>query len=113
MSDEHSKEEQRLKLEEKYKINLDQNTDIGNKTYLDLYDYFYEEIITYIKDSNLLIPCDLIHMCCHRTDIESMKDEFKKQMKEFIDNDPGPCEDPFEVGCSLINEEVEQPPPYN
>ena len=101
-----SNEQLRKQLEEKYNINLDTETEIGEKTYWDLREYFTKDI----EEDNLLIPVDCAHMCCHRTDIESIKDEFNKQMKEFIENDPGPCDD-----CSNIeNNELQEPPPaYN
>ena len=98
-----SNEQLRKQLEEKYNINLDTETEIGVKTYWDLREYFTKDI----EEDNLLIPIDYIHICCHRTDIESIKDEFNKQMKEFIENDPGPCDDSHGVGCSNIeNNEI-------
>ena len=72
-------EQLRKQLEEKYNINLDIQTELGEKTYYDLREYFTKEI----KQDNLLIPTDLGTMCCHRTDIESMKEEFNKQLNEL------------------------------
>ena len=85
-----SNEQLRIQLQEKYNINLDLATEVGNKTYYDLREYFTNEI----KDDNLLIPTDWVTMCCHRTDIKAMKDEFSKQLKEFTEYEHnGECED--------------------
>ena len=62
-------EQHRKQLEEKFNINLDIQTE---KTYWDLRKYFTKEI----EQNNLLIDTDLVTMCCHRKDIESIKEEF-------------------------------------
>ena len=51
----------REQLEEKYNINLDIQTEVGEKTYWDLREYFIKQI----QQDNLLIPTDCITMCCH------------------------------------------------
>lgn len=105
-----SNEELREQLEEKYNINLDIQSEIGEKTYWDLREYFIKEI----KEDNLIIPSDNIHICCHRIDTESMKEEFNKQINEIIENELEPCDDPYLIGCrerQVIKLE-EAPPPY-
>ena len=118
----------RKQLEEKYNINLDIQTELGEKTYYDLREYFTKEI----KQDNLLISTDLVTMCCHRTDIESMKEEFNKQLNELIKYESNElCEDSYaeliesSIGHScqyadnstsdLENNITQQdtPPPYN
>lgn len=105
----------RNNLEEKYNIKLDLSTKIGEETYWELREYFTKEI----ELDNLIIPTDSAHMCCHRTNIELIEADFDKAMKEFRVNDPGPCDDPWGVGCSTvennpIQESIEPyPPPYN
>ena len=72
-------EQLRKQLEEKYSINLDIQTESGEKkTYWDLREYFTKQI----QQDNLLIPADWITMCCHRTDIKGMKEEFNKQINK-------------------------------
>ena len=82
-------------LEKKYNINLDVNETL----YWDLRDYFTKEI----KLDNILIPTDYAHICCHRQDIDSMIEEFNNKLKDLIKNDPGPCSDPYKVGCLCEN----------
>ena len=115
-------------LEEKYNINLDIQTEIGEKTYWDLREYFTKEI----KQDNLVIPTDWGTMCCHRTDIESIKEEFNKQLNELTKYENNEvCEDPYTdlleaaIGnpcqyaanstSDLENNIIQQntPPPYN
>ena len=69
-------------------MNIEQEE--GEKTYWNLRNYFTKEI----EEENILISTDNVHLCCHRTDINCMKENFKKQMKQFEENDPGPCDDP-------------------
>ena len=121
-------EQLRKQLEEKYNINLDIQTEVGEKTYCDLRKYFTKEI----EQNNLLIGTDFITMCCHRTDIESIKEEFNKQLNELTKYESNePCEDPdaelleSAIGppCqyaanstdNLENNIIQQetPPPYN
>jgi hypothetical protein len=84
-------EQLRKQLEEKYNINLDIQTEIGEKIYWDLREYFTKQI----KQDNLLIPTDWGTMCCHRTDIEGMKEEFNKQLNELTKYESNEvCEDP-------------------
>ena len=86
----------RNQLEEKYNINLDIQTEIGEKTYWDLREYFTKEI----NQDNLLVPTDLATMCCHRIDIQSIKEEFNKQLNELIEGQSN------EV-CKEENEDLE------
>ena len=121
-------EQLRKQLEKRYNINLDIQTEIGEKTYWDLRKYFTKEI----EQDNLLIGTDLATMCCHRTDKESMKEEFNKQLNELTKYESNePCEDPYAtileaaIGrpCqysanstdNLENNIIQQetPPPYN
>tara|TARA_Y100000389_G_C17421090_1_gene496756 strand:- start:534 stop:857 length:324 start_codon:yes stop_codon:yes gene_type:complete len=101
-------------IKNKYNINLDIDTTDGEKTYWDLREYFTKEI----EYDNIIISTDMVHMCCHRTDIESIKKEFSEKLDEIIENEPGPCEDPYRVGCSNIetgeenNSNEVAPPPY-
>ena len=84
-------EQLRKKYEEKYNINLNLQTEVGEKTYWDLREYFTKEI----EQDNLLISRDWATLCCHRTDIESMKAEFNKQLKELTKYESNEvCEDP-------------------
>ena len=85
------REQLRKQIQEKYNIDLDIQTKVGEKTYWDLRDYFTKEI----KQDNLLIPTEWATMCCHRTDIKSMKEEFNKQLKELTKYESNElCEDP-------------------
>ena len=121
-------EQLRKQLEEKYNINLDIQTEVGEKTYCDLRKYFTKEI----KQNNLLIGTDLATMCCHRTDIESIKEEFNKQLNELtkyesneLCEDPNsellesaighPCQYTANSTDNLENNIIQQgtPPPYN
>ena len=80
----------REQLEEKYNINLDIQTEVGEKTYWDLRNYFTKEI----EEDNILISTDYATMCCHRTDIESIIEEFKEKLKELIKEESNElCED--------------------
>ena len=118
----------RKQLEEKYNINLDIQTELGEKTYWDLRKYFTKQI----QQDNLLIPTDLATICCHRTDIEGMKEEFNKQLNELtkyesdeICEDPHvnlleaatghPCQYAANSNSDLENNITQQdtPPPYN
>tara|TARA_Y200000002_G_C22104070_1_gene423976 strand:- start:119 stop:457 length:339 start_codon:yes stop_codon:yes gene_type:complete len=108
-------EELRKKIETKYNICLDIEDKLGEKTYWELREYFTKEI----ELDNIIVNTDLVHICCHRTDIESIKKDFNEQMKEFIENDPGQCSDPYGVGCSSLensntenNNSPPPPPPY-
>ena len=115
-------EQLRKQLEEKYNINLDIQTEVGEKTYCDLRKYFTKEI----EQNNLLIGTDLATMCCHRTDIESIKEEFNKQLNELTKYESNElCEDTnaelleSAIGHSCqyavnTNDNLEtSPPPYN
>ena len=98
--------ELRKQLEEKYNINLDTETDVGGKTFWDLMEYFTKEI----KRDNLLIPSDLATMCCHRTDIVAMNEEFNKQLNEFVKYESNEvCED---THAELLESAVGHPCPY-
>ena len=117
----------RNQLEEKYNLNLDiLSGDVGEKTYLDLREYFTKEI----EQDNLLIRTDNATMCCHRTDIKSMKKDFNKQLKELTEWQSNElCEDPYAellesaighpcqyaANSNLENNIIQQetPPPYN
>lgn len=102
----YNEQQLRKQLEEKYNINLDIQTELGEKTYYDLMEYFTEEI----KQDNLLIPTDEVTMCCHRTDIESMKQEFNKQLNELIKYENNKlCEDPY---AELLESAIGHPCPY-
>ena len=80
------------KLEEKYNINLDITTETGEKTYWELYDYFIKEI----EEDHIMINGNAATMCCHRTDIEGMKEEFNEKLNEFVKNESNEvCEDPL------------------
>ena len=82
----------RKQLQEKYNINLDIQTEVGEKTYWDLRDYFTKEI----EQDNLLIRTDKATMCCFRTDIESIKEDFNKQLNELTEWQSNEvCEDPY------------------
>ena len=74
-----SLEQLRKDLEEKYNINLDIQTVIGEKTYWDLREYFTKEI----EDENILICKDYATMCCHMTDIKAMREEFEEKLNKF------------------------------
>ena len=117
-------EQLRKQLEEKYNINLDIQTEVGEKTYWDLREYFTKEI----EQDNLLIRTDNVTMCCHRTDIKNMKEDFNKQLKELTEWESNElCEDPYaELLESAIGQpcqyaanletniiQQETPPPYN
>ena len=99
-------EQLRKQLEEKYNINLDIQTELGEKTYYDLREYFTKEI----KQDNLLIRTDWITMCCYRTDIESMKEEFNKQLHELTKYESNElCEDPY---AELLESAIGHPCQY-
>ena len=121
-------EQLRKQLEEKYNINLDIQTEVGEKTYWDLREYFTKEI----EQDNLLIRTDNATMCCHRTDIKNMKEDFNKQLKELTEWQSNElCEDPYaellesaighpcqyaanstsNLETNIIQQET--PPPYN
>lgn len=121
-------EQLRKQLEEKYNINLDIQTEVGEKTYWDLREYFTKEI----EQNNFLISTDSATMCCHRTDIKSMKEEFNKQLNELTKYESNElCEEPYaELLESVIGHpcqyssnstdnlenniiQQETPPPYN
>ena len=122
-------EQLREQLEEKYNINLDIQTEVGEKTYCDLREYFTKEI----KQDNLLISTECGTMCCHRTDIKGMKDDFNKQLNEFTMYESNEvCEDPYadlleaaighpcqytdNSNSNVENNNIiqqETPPPYN
>ena len=116
----------RKQLEEKYNINLDisQPSGEGEKNYWEFREYFTKEI----EQDNLLIPTDWGTMCCMRTDIKSMKEEFNKQLNELTKYESNEvCEDPhieavFGHPCQYSNSnsnlenniiQQETPPPYN
>ena len=102
----NSNEQLTKQLEEKYNINLDLQTEIGEKTYWDLRKYFTKEIET----DNLLISTDATLMCCCRTDIESIKEEFNKQLNELIKYESNQvCEDPY---AELLEDAIGHPCPY-
>ncbi len=93
-------------FEEKYNINLDIQTELGAKTYWDLREYFTKEI----EQDNLLIPTDCATMCCCRTDIESMKEEFNKQLNELTKYESNEvCVDPY---AELLESAIGHPCPY-
>ena len=115
-------EELRKQLEETYNINLDIQTKVGEKTYWDLSKYFTKVI----EQDKLLIPTDLVTMCCHRTDIESIKEEFNKQLNEFTkyesnevceqtDRDATLLESAIGHPCQYASKIIQQetPPSYN
>ena len=121
-SDDLYNEQHRNQLEETYNINLNIQTEIGEKTYWDLRQYFTKEI----EQDNLLISTDWVTQCCHRTDIESIKEEFKKQLNELTKYESNElCEDTnvelleSAIGHSCqyavnTNDNLEtSPPPYN
>ena len=127
-TEDFNNEQLRKQLEEKYNINLDIQTEVGEKTYCDLRKYFTKEI----EQNNLLIGTDFITMCCHRTDIESIKEEFNKQLNELtkyesneLCEDPNsellesaighPCQYTANSTDNLENNIIQQgtPPPYN
>tara|TARA_Y100000389_G_scaffold199113_1_gene236898 strand:- start:131 stop:490 length:360 start_codon:yes stop_codon:yes gene_type:complete len=87
-----SNEEIRKKLEEKYNINLNLDTEIGQETYWELYDYFTKVI----EEDNIIIRTDSATMCCMRTDVKSMKEEFNEKLNEFVKYESNEvCEDPL------------------
>ena len=87
-----SNEQLMKQLEEKYNINLNRLDKNGEKTYWDLRKYFTKEI----EEDYLLISTEYATMCCMRTDIKTMKEDFNKQLKEITDSDSGEiCEDPL------------------
>ena len=102
-SDDLYNEQLRNQLEETYNINLNIQTEIGEKTYWDLRQYFTKEI----EQDNLLISTDWVkNQCCHRTDIESIKEEFKKQLNELTKYESNElCEDTNALSriCILVN----------
>ena len=119
-----SNEQLRAQLKEKYNINLDIQTEIGEKTYWDLRAYFTKEI----ELDNILIPIDWATMCCHRTDIKSMKEEFNKQLNELTKYESNEkCEDPYaellesalghpcQYSANMNNHRIQHDPPpaYN
>jgi len=98
--------ELRTHLEEKYNINLDIQTEVGEKTFWDLMEYFTKKI----KQDNLLIPTDWSTICCYRTNIVTMKEEFNKQLNEFIKYESNEvCADPR---AELLESAVGHPCPY-
>jgi len=101
-------------IEDKYNIKLssDGPNSEGETTYSDLRSYFIKELE---EEGSIIIDTNVCHICCHRTDIEGIKKEFNNKIKEIIENEPGPCEDSYGVGCSTIDNNVSTtlPPPYN
>ena len=92
-SEDFNNEQLRKQLEEKYNINLDIQTEVGGKTYWDLREYFTKQI----EQDNLLISTDYATMCCHRTDIESIKEEFNKKLNELTECESKEiCEEPYQ-----------------
>ena len=114
-----SLEQLRKDLEEKYNINLDIQTLIGEKTYWDLREYFTKEI----EDYNILINKDYATMCCHMTDVKAMREEFEEKLKEFIGGEiKEVCTDPdiewaLDESCQYSTNDHEttqrEPPLYN
>ena len=87
-----SNKQLRKHLEEKYNINLDTQTEEGGKTYFDLKEYFTKEI----EEDNIIISTDVATMCCSRTDITSITEEFNIKLNEltkYESNDV--CQDPY------------------
>ena len=85
----------REKLEKKYNINLNISDNEGRKTYEDLIEYFTKEI----EQDNLLISTIYATMCCMRTDIKAMKEDFNEQLTEFTQYEGDEvCEDPYIEG---------------
>ena len=96
-------------IEEKYNINI--QTPEGEKRYWELHEYFTKEI----EEDNFIVETDYCHMCCHRVDIKSIREEFEEKIKEIIENNPEECEDPCRVGCHSNeenNNSIIQPPVY-
>jgi hypothetical protein len=88
-------EQLREKLEAKYNINLNISDNEGRKTYEDLIEYFTKEI----EQDNLLISTIYATMCCMRTDIKAMKEDFNEQLTEFTQYQGDEvCEDPYIEG---------------
>ena len=103
-------------IEEKYNLSFNPETNEGINTYWDLFEYFKNEI----EYDNIVVQADVIHECCDRTNIENIIKNFNKKIKEIIENDPGPCDDPYQIGCRTLNNTIQNsnvihsiPPPYN
>lgn len=97
----------RKHLEEKYNINLDIQTKVGEKTYWDLREYFTKEI----EMNHILISTDYGTMCCMRTDIIGMKEEFNKKLEELIQGESTEvCKDPH---ADLLEAAVGHPCQYS
>ena len=96
----------REKLEKKYNLNLNISDNEGQKTYEDLIEYFTKEI----EQDHLLISTNGATMCCMRTDIKWMKEDFNKQLKEFTQYQGDEvCEDPY---AELLESAIGQPCQY-
>ena len=107
MSEENENEQLRKELEKKYNLNLNISNNEGEQTYWDLRKYFTKEI----EEDNLLISTDYATMCCHRTDIKSMKEEFNKKLKEFIkDESKEVCQDQH---AELLESAIGKPCQYS
>jgi hypothetical protein len=84
-------EEQKKNLEEKYNLNLNVQTKNGGTTYWELRDFFIKEI----EEDNILICKDYATMCCHRTDVKAMREEFEEKLNEFTGGESDEvCTDP-------------------
>ena len=96
----------REKLEAKYNINLNIADNEGEKTYNDLIEYFTKEI----EQDHLLISTSGGTMCCMRTDITWMKEDFNKQLKELTQYEGDEvCEDPY---AELLESAIGHPCQY-
>jgi len=63
-----------------------------------------------IEQDNLLICTDNTPMCCHRTDIKSMKEDFNKQLNELTEWECNEvCEDSY---ADLLESAVGHPCQY-
>ena len=68
------------KIEQKYNINLNIQTEKGQITYWELREYFTKDI----KKDNLIISTDWVKGCCSNTDTECIENEFNNQLNDLI-----------------------------
>ena len=111
-------DELRKQLEQKYNLNLNiLDGRESEKTYWDFREYFIKELES---EEIIMVNTDYVRICCHKSDVAAIREEFETKLKEIIPNhdELEDCNDLYRVGCRQSNyesdnleEENENPPP--
>jgi hypothetical protein len=92
-------------IQQKYNLN-------NENVYSELYNYFKDEI----ESHYILIDASISHMCCHRTNFKSLRENLENkinEIKEIEESQLEECNDPYRIGCLEDEENVSTlPPPY-